>query len=249
MRYLALVMDYDGTLATDGRVDPRTFQAIARLRDSGRRAILATGRRLDDLLSVCPDLGSFDLVVLENGAVLYDPRAREEIPLAKAPPESFVARLRELGVEPLDGGMVVVATWVPHQTAVLQAIQELALELHIVFNRTAVMVLPTGVNRGTGVDHALRRLGLSAHEVVAIGDSANDHSLLERSECAVAVRNAELAIKTTADLVTARPAGEGVVEVIEELLRDDLARMHGKLREPLIVAGTRLDGADVALPP
>jgi HAD superfamily hydrolase (TIGR01484 family) len=249
MRYLALVTDYDGTLATDGRVDPRTFEAVARLRESGRLAILATGRRLDDLLSVCPELDRFDLVVLENGAVLYDPRAREETLLAEGPPAEFVARLRELGVEPLDLGRVVVATWIPHQTAALQAIQELGLELHIVFNGSAVMVLPTGVNKATGMDHALRRLGLSAHEVVAIGDSANDHSLLERGECAIAVANAHPAIQAMADLVTTRPAGEGVVEAIEELLRDDLARVHGRLRGPVLVAGTRLDGTDVTLPP
>jgi HAD superfamily hydrolase (TIGR01484 family) len=249
MRYLALVTDYDGTLATDGRVDPPTLEAIRRLRGSGRRVVLATGRRLDDLLSVFPEVDAFDYLVLENGAVLYDPRTREETALAKAPPERFIERLRELGVEPMELGRVVVDTRLPHQTAVLQAIQELGLELHIIFNRAAVMVLPTGVNKGTGMDHALRKLGLSRHEVVGIGDSSNDHSFLERSECAVAVANAEPAVRGAVDLVTARAAGEGVVEVVDELLRDDLARTRGRLRGPLLVAGTRLDGTEVALPP
>jgi HAD superfamily hydrolase (TIGR01484 family) len=249
MRYLALATDYDGTLATDGQLDGRTSDALARLRNSGRRAILVTGRRLDDLRSVCPALDQFDFVVVENGAVLYDPRTGEETLLAKAPPSRFVERIRELGAAPIMVGKVVVDTRLPHQAAVLQAIQELGLELHVVFNRHAVMVLPTGVNKATGMDQALRRLGLSAHEVVGIGDAANDHSFLERSECAVAVANAEPAIRASVDLVTQLPAGEGVVELIDELLRDDLARTQDVVREPLLVVGKRPDGSQVALPP
>src|SRR6185312_8883586 len=125
----------------------------------------------------------------------------------------------------------------------------MGLELHIVFNRHAVMVMPTGVNKATGMDHALRRLGLSAHEVVAVGDAANDHSFLQRSECAVAVANAEPAVRAVVDVVTQRPARDGVVELIDEILKDDLARTHHAVREPLLVVGRRHDGTDVVLPP
>ena len=74
MRYLALVTDYDGTLASHDRVSEQTVRALERLRVSGRRAILVTGRRLDDLLAVCTCARLFDLIVAENGAIVYDPR-------------------------------------------------------------------------------------------------------------------------------------------------------------------------------
>ena len=35
---------------------------------------MVTGRELDELLDVCPEVELFDLVVAENGALLYDPR-------------------------------------------------------------------------------------------------------------------------------------------------------------------------------
>jgi hydroxymethylpyrimidine pyrophosphatase-like HAD family hydrolase len=54
MRYLALATDYDGTLASHGQADPAALSAIERLRMSGRRAVLLTGRRVDDLFAVCP---------------------------------------------------------------------------------------------------------------------------------------------------------------------------------------------------
>lgn len=60
MRYLALATDYDGTLARDSRVDAATLAALERLRASGRRAILVTGLRLDDLLEVCHCIDQFD---------------------------------------------------------------------------------------------------------------------------------------------------------------------------------------------
>jgi HAD superfamily hydrolase (TIGR01484 family) len=44
MRYFVLATDYDGTLATDGRVHDETLTALKHLRASGRKLILVTGR-------------------------------------------------------------------------------------------------------------------------------------------------------------------------------------------------------------
>ena len=65
MRYLALAADYDGTLAHDGRVDDATLNALKRLRESGRRLILVTGRELPDLKATFPHT---DLFIAPGGA-------------------------------------------------------------------------------------------------------------------------------------------------------------------------------------
>jgi hydroxymethylpyrimidine pyrophosphatase-like HAD family hydrolase len=249
MRYLALVTDYDGTIATGGKMADAAVTSIERLRMSGRRAILVTGRRLEDLLAILPHVRLFDYVVAENGAVVYEPQARKETLLASPPPLEFIQRLRALGVEPIEVGRVVVATWMPHHTAVLQAIQETGLELHVIFNRAAVLVLPTGVNKATGMEYALRKLGLSPHEVVGIGDAENDHSFLNRCECAVAVANAAPSIRRLAAFATKGEGGQGVAELIDELIADDLARTHGRLDKNLITIGTRADGTAVSVSP
>ena len=249
MRYLVLVTDYDGTLAMDGTADESTLSALERLRMSGRRAILLTGRQLDDLLTVCPRLSLFDVVVTENGAVLYEPRTRQQTLLGTPPPARFLRRLRELTGNSIGVGKVIVDTRVPHHTAVLQAIQEMGLELQIVFNRDAVMVLPAGVNKASGMDHALRTLGFSPHEAIGIGDAQNDHSFLERCECAVAVANALPTIRELAAFTTAGEAGQGVTEVIDELISNDLSRMHGRLERNLVAVGIGPDGKAVAVPP
>lgn len=249
MRYLALVTDYDGTIATDGNMSAEAISAITRLRMSGRRAILITGRRLDELLAVCPHIHLFDYVVAENGAVVYSPRTQEETLLGKPPPAAFIERLSGLGVDRISVGRVIVATWLPHHAAVLRAIQEMGLELLVIFNRAAVMVLPAGVNKAAGLDYALRKLGLSFHEAVGIGDAENDQSFLERCECAVGVANAVPSIRQLASFVTKGEAGQGVAELIDRLIADDLSGMECKLQHRFIAIGRRADGADVSVSP
>lgn len=249
MRYMALATDYDGTLATNGRISNETASALERLRASGRRVILVTGRILEELQAVCPRLDLFDYVVVENGAVLYDPRMKKETILATRPPDSFIQRLKGLGVTPLQVGRVVVATWLPHHIAALQAIQESGLELHIVFNRSAVMILPTGVNKASGMEAALRKLGLSPHEVVGVGDSANDHSFLLRSECPVAVADAEPSIRKIANVVTHGESGRGITELVDMLIKDDLKDTYGRLPQHRIHLGLNADGQAVSIAP
>lgn len=249
MRYLALATDYDGTLATNGQASADAIAAVARLRESGRRAILVTGRRLEDLSKVLPELNLFDFIVAENGAVVYAPATKEVTLLGEPPQTEFIERLRSLGVNPIEVGQVVIATWLPNQGAVLQAIRDTGLELLIVFNKSAVMVLPTGINKATGLGHALQKLGLSFHEAVGIGDAENDHSFLTRCECSVAVANAAPSILRFADFVTKSEAGEGVAELVEKLIVDDLVSMQGKVKRNLISVGVRADGNAITIPP
>jgi hydroxymethylpyrimidine pyrophosphatase-like HAD family hydrolase len=200
-------------------------------------------------LESCPDLSPFDLVIVENGAVVYEPRTRAETLLGKPPSTEFVARLKELGVDRLETGRVIVATWIPHQSAVLQAIQESGLELHITFNRAAVMVLPAGVTKASGMIYALRKLGLSPHEAVGVGDSENDHSFLARCECAATVASAVPSIRKSASLVARGANGEGLSEIIDELIATDLRRLEGKLKQHLLPIGRRADGSLLTVPP
>ncbi len=239
MRYLALATDYDGTLAHHGRVSPETWGAVRRLRDSGRKILLVTGRELEDLQTVCPEMGLFDSIVAENGAVVYRPGKKQMRLLAPAASEKLVATLAERGVAPVSVGHCIVATWEPHEGAVLQAIHDLGLELQVIFNKGAVMVLPAGVNKASGLAAALEELGLSAHNVVGVGDAENDHAFLSRCECAVAVANALPAVRETADFVTGADHGAGVVQLIDEILADDLAHRAALLKRHQVLLGRR----------
>lgn len=222
MRYHALAADYDGTLAHDGVMDDATIAALRRLKASGRRLLMVTGRELDELHGVCPQIELFDRVVAENGALVYRPDTKEMRLLCEPPPGRFVATLREQRV-PVAVGRVIVATVEPHDRPILAAIRDLGLDLRVIYNKGSVMVLPSGVSKATGLLAALPDLGLSRHTVVAVGDAENDLAFFDVCGCSVAVANALPALQERADLVTAGKRGAGVAELIDRLIGDDLA--------------------------
>jgi hydroxymethylpyrimidine pyrophosphatase-like HAD family hydrolase len=249
MRYLVLACDFDGTIATDGNVCEETLAALHRLRDSGRKIVLVTGREMEDLLKVFPALDVFDRVVAENGGVLYRPAGREYRALGDPPPAAFVEALRARMVSPLAIGHCIVATWQPNESVVLEIIRDLGLELQVIFNKGAVMVLPSGLNKATGLEAALLELGLSRHNCVGVGDAENDHALMRLSECGVAVANALPLVRERADWVTPSRNGDGVAQLIERLIADDLAALSHRLTRHAIVLGVRADGEEIRLDP
>ena len=249
MDIVCLATDYDGTLAHDGVVDESTIEALHDFKRSGRKLVLVTGRELPDLARCFSRLDLFDRVVAENGALLLDPATREERPLAPEPPKNFVEALRSKNVHPLSVGRSIVATWEPNETAVLETIRELGLELQIVFNKGAVMILPAGVNKASGLEAALDDLRLSAHNVVGVGDAENDYAFMQASGYAVAVANALPSIKDQADLVTKGARGAGVTELMRGILERD-AEAFGSVRDRNAVEiGRCLDGRALELNP
>ena len=247
MLYCALASDYDGTLAQDGRVDAATLSALERFKATGKRLILITGRELKDLLEVFEAAHLFDVVVAENGAVLYLPAAQEERALAASPPHDFVSALRAKGVQPLSLGRSIVATWTPNEGVVLDVIRELGLDWQLTFNKGAVMCLPPGVNKGSGLLAALEELKLSPHNVAGIGDAENDQAFLSMCGCSVAVANALPTVKERADLKTAAARGAGVAEFIAGWLTDPAALFSPVTKHDIRIGESMNDGTAVML--
>jgi len=243
MKYLALASDYDGTLAADGVVSSHTLAAIAQWRSTGRKLILITGRRLDDLLPTFPDIACCDCVVTENGAAIYDPVNQTEHALVEPPPPEFFQHVSDRinnwklsnddlpeefrtivetqNLPILAAGRVIVATWQPYDTVVQDVIREMGLPLKIILNKGAVMVLPVGVDKASGLQAALSRLNLLAAQTIGIGDAENDVVFLRGCGLSVAVANALPELKQQVDRVTTGSRGDGVVELIHEIMGAD----------------------------
>jgi hypothetical protein len=248
MRYLVLATDYDGTIAHDGRVDAATQAALEEVRKSGRKVLLLTGRLLEDLAVVFPRLDVFEYVVAENGAVIHRPATQETRTLAEPPPERFVEGLRARGVVPLSVGHVIVATWHPHEETVLEVIRDCGLELQVIFNKGAVMVLPSGINKAAGLAAALAEMKLSPRNVVGVGDAENDHAFLAACECRVAVANALPSLAERADWTTAGHHGAGVQELVSRLVTADLSDLTSTAERTALPIGTCDDGTPLTVP-
>lgn len=204
--------------------------ALERVRASGRKIVLVTGRRLPHLVRLFPRVELFDRIVAENGALLSNPLNGSERTLADPPPRAFVAALEGRGVSPLSVGRVIVATSTAHEASVRNVIEGFGVELEIILNKGSIMVLPSGVDKASGMDAALIELSISPLNVVGVGDAENDIAFLARCGCAVAVANALESVKARSDLITAGERGAGVVELTEKLLRSDLSEVEPRNR-------------------
>jgi HAD superfamily hydrolase (TIGR01484 family) len=247
MRYQVLATDFDGTLAHDGRVSQETLAALQRFIASGRRLILVTGRELPQLQSVFPELHLFHWVVAENGGLLYEPSTKKEILVGNPPSQALVETLYHRGVSSISVGRCIIATWSPFENTVLEAIRDLGLELQIIFNKGAVMVLPAGVNKAFGLEQALKEMKLSTHNTVGVGDAENDHAFLQVCEFSAVVANALPSLKEVVDVVLSADHGRGVELLIDSILTDDLRSFEVQTQRRKLPIATS-DSGEVFLP-
>ena len=212
-----LACDFDGTCASDGHLAPETAEVLRAARAQGIATMLVTGRVLEDLRRGQVDFTAFDAIVAENGAIVWLPGVDRTIRLGEPPPEWFLGRLRESGIA-FQAGAVVIGTWEQHAGRALALIREAGVDLQLVFNRAAVMLLPSGINKAVGVQRALDELGRSARNMIAFGDAENDLPLFALAELGVAARGSVPAAMTAADDRLTRPGPAGVAHYVRRIL-------------------------------
>ena len=243
-----LACDFDGTIAEHGRMAGATVRALERVRESGRKVVLVTGRTLSDLEGTCPECERlFDAVVGENGAVLYLPREREFRRLGEPPEPALLRDLRRRGVA-FSLGMSSIHTSAAAAEAALGAIRATGVDRTLIFNRNSLMLLPCGVTKGSGLEAALGAVEVSPHNAIGIGDAENDRAFLTLCEYGVAVADAVPALRERADYVTRAPAARGVVEFIEEHVLKDLAELIRRVARHRLRLGEEDDGTSVTIP-
>lgn len=240
-----IACDFDGTGATDGRPAPELYAALASARAQGIVTLLVTGRVLEDVQRACEDLSPFDAVVAENGAVIYLCELARTIQIGEPPPERFLGELRSQGV-PFHTGAVIVGTWEQHAGKLLELIRRFGIDGQMIFNRAALMLLPSGINKAVGVRRALNELGRSERNMVAFGDAENDIPMLINAEVAVAARAAIPAVLTLADDAVSQPGGAGVARYIRRLIEQGGFLPNSPRR--FVTLGKSRAGAAVTLP-
>jgi len=244
MKFGVLALDYDGTIARDGVLDPEVRFAIADVRSRGIAVAIVTGRILAELERAAGDLHFVDAVVAENGAVLWfsNGHARQ---LANSTSIRFLQELGRRGLE-FKAGQCVVELDAATAPQVLAIIRELELPLVLLFNRGRLMVLPQAVSKGAGLREALATLRLSVHNAIAIGDAENDHDLLATCELGVAVSWGSRLLQEAADEVL---QGDGPTAVAAYIRRaaGDLRLPPEKIGQHRLSLGIAEDGREVTL--
>jgi hypothetical protein len=213
--YRLLAFDYDETLATDGRMHPAAAEALAEARDAGWRLALVTGRTFDRVVEICPELHLFDLVVPENGCLMHVPASGAVEELIAGPVDRLRSALDAAAI-PFFPGRVVTITKRHHEAGVRSLLESDGLAFDCFPNRPAVMIVPRGASKATGLAVGLERLGIRPEEVIAVGDDENDLAMFGAVGLRVAVGNAVEAVKGAAEVVLDAPNGEGVAAFVRD---------------------------------
>jgi hypothetical protein len=212
--FRAIALDYDGTLTSRERPSEEVLAVLRETRVAGIKLLLVTGRVLSELRRVFPEVDEyFDAIVAENGAVAWSESGGLRLlvpPVSRELEAALIARN-----VPMRRGEVLFAMDASYDGSALEEITRLGLDCQLVRNRGALMILPAGVSKGTGLSEALGELGISHHSTVGFGDAENDHALLEACEIGVAVANAIPALKRHADVVLSEPNGVGITHFCE----------------------------------
>lgn len=244
MKFGVLALDYDGTIARDGVLEPDVRAAIKEARGRGIVVIIVTGRILSELRKAVEGLDFVDAVVAENGAVLAFPNGQSRL-IGHLPPQVFIDELRRNGIE-FKSGQCIVEADAAAAPRILAAIRKLELPLVMLFNRSRLMVLPQAISKGTGLRAALNTLRLSAHNAIAIGDAENDHDLLAECEIAVAVGWGSATLQAEANEIV-RGDGPGAVAAYIQRAAKETKLPFDRIGRHRINLGTDQDGRSLAI--
>lgn len=83
-------------------------------------------------------------------------------------------------------------------------------------HKSVVEILPRGINKGAAIKRICEKYGVDKSEVIALGDSENDASMLEFAGLGIAAGNAMPALKAIADEVGVTNDEDFVAWVIEK---------------------------------
>lgn len=244
MKFGVLALDYDGTIARDGMLDPDVKAAIMEARARGIVVLLVTGRILSELRQAAGELEFVDAVVAENGAVLAFPNGRSRL-IGHLPPQVFLDELRRRGIE-FKTGQCIVEADAATAPRILAVIRDLELPLVLLFNRSRLMVLPQAISKGAGLREALKTLRRSVHNAIAIGDAENDHDFLGECEIAVAVSWGSAALQKEADEILQGNGPRAVAAYIHQAAKQTRLP-HDRIGRQRITLGTAEDGCPLTL--
>jgi hydroxymethylpyrimidine pyrophosphatase-like HAD family hydrolase len=218
MKLAAIALDFDGTIAVNDVFDPGVRAAVGDVRRLGIYVLLVTGRRVPDLMRVAGDLSCFDVVVGENGAVLYFPANDRHVRLGRPPSAAVIGELRRRGIA-FDVGDSVIEADANAAAKIVEVIRALEQPLVLAFNRSRLMVLPQAIAKSTGLRRALFALRVSIHNTIGVGDAENDHDLLDACEVGVAVAWGSAPLRAVADEVIAGTGPSAVADYVRRVAR------------------------------
>lgn len=250
MTYKGIVADVDGTLIPPSahpttQASPRVVKTVQALQENGIVFTLATARSLDWVEGLISSLRLSSLLILDNGARIYDCTRKtfvKELFLSSEKAHEIFSRLREYHDEiffvdgkrrlmlnpdisqPSAHVVKIMVLHVPPEKAerIYQAVKDMK-DIQITKSVSgenpiveSIHITHADATKGKALAYVAHTLGMEPSHFVGIGDSYNDRELLEQCGLKVAMGNAVTDILAIADYIAPSYQDDGVANVIEK---------------------------------
>jgi len=255
LKFRLVMADVDGVLIAPGAngnlpASERLIRAVSRAKEKGIIFSVATARSLDKISGLIKSLKLNSLIILDNGASIYDCMVKTYIFNSFIPPNSVRNIIKTLKEFPfkfyLDGLnkrleykpnvpvrlneviKIVILDIAPREAQ--QVFEEVYKNKNLKVTKSVSGVNPVKesihiTNFDASKEKALKRVadlsGVHLDEVMTIGDSYNDYYLMNTSGFKVAVENAVPEILAIADYIAPPYDKDGVAHVLEKFSLED----------------------------
>jgi len=218
---ILVASDYDRTLASENNNFVIDRYVAEKVNEFSRKYkfVVVSGREKRFMDVLAPNL-SPTAWILENGALIF--YGNKKYTLCDVEwnerKEKIIKILDRLNVKYSVGEVII---YVNNYINKIRDLQEVRKYATLEVNRNDIMILPKGIDKGTSLIKFKQLINFNG-KVVAIGDSENDYALFRVADVKVAVNNALPQVKQIADIITSKPNGLGVLEVLEKILNNEL---------------------------
>ncbi len=224
MKKKTFAVDIDGTITENGggRIHLDALEALRRLTNMGHDVIFVTGRSSIEgyLLSVFG--GTTKIAVGENGGCITTD-SDEHILLGNLGEckkafeiiKNNIDNVQEKHVFPRMTEVVLERTF--DLELARKLLQEKNISVELSDSQYAYHINSSGIDKGAGFTKIMKKLSISANDVIAIGDSATDIPLFKVAKISIALGNASEHVKSEATVVVKAHAGDGVLEALDKL--------------------------------
>lgn len=242
-----IALDMDGTLLNeDKKISEENLKWIGAAEEAGLTVILSTGRGKQ---SAGPYLEEYRIqgpMVLVNGSEIW--KTPQELLKRELMPVEWVRRMKQMALDLdvwfwaysvegiynrekwLDEAGMETAGWLKfgYYTENAEKLPKIRAELEawnlleITNSHPCNLELnPKGINKASGVREVCKLIGIDMDQVIAIGDSLNDISMIREAGLGIAMGNAQDVVKRTADAVTSTNDDDGVARAIRRFVFGD----------------------------
>tara|TARA_B100001094_G_scaffold312870_1_gene350035 strand:+ start:7372 stop:8100 length:729 start_codon:yes stop_codon:yes gene_type:complete len=227
----AIAVDIDGTITDNNKkIHLGAIESLRRLEDAGIPIILATGNVRAITYGLWRFIGASGPMVCENGGVVWHPEwdgpvVRADGKRAKDAAKILAERL-ELDAEGITTNAWRESEWCLFPDEDLEAITNLISDsdysdLSVVKTGFAIHLMEPQLSKAQGLKVALKRMGISPSDVLAVGDAPNDISMFEFVGHSIAVGGCFEELAAVADVISPYPNGDTFAPLVDSILISD----------------------------